>query len=125
MKEGISPPLEFSQVPNEFMLKSIQKALLLRKELSITLGKRWKKYYALSTVEENFLKFKVCHLPHFLNIIPPPSGGKKSNFKRVSFGPLRKKKKRVTQKFNQAQLNLMITGLDFKTSKFICQKYDF
>ena len=80
LKEGISPPLEFSQVQNEFMLKSIQKALLLRKELSITLGKRWKKYYALSTVEENFLKFKVCHLPHFLNIIPPPSGEKKSNF---------------------------------------------
>ena len=99
-----SKKIQFSQVQNEFMLKSIQKALLLRKELSITLGKRWKKYYALSNVEENFLKFKVCHLPHFLNIIPPPSGGKKSNFKRVSFGPLKKKKKESDPKIQPSSI---------------------
>ena len=122
LKQGLTPPLEFSQVPNEFLLTSIQKALLLKKELSFSLGKRWKNYYTLSPVEENFLKFKSCHLPHFLNVLPPPDDRKKSNFKRVSFESLKKTKKKYQKKSTPTQLNVMITGLDFQTSKFGCQK---
>ena len=100
LKQGLTPPppLEFSQVPNEFLLTSIQNALLLKKELGFSLGKKWKNYYTLSPVEENFLKFKICHLPHFLNVLPPPGNRKKSNFKRVSFESLKKTKKKVPKK---------------------------
>ena len=123
LKQGLTPPspLEFSQVTNEFLLTSIQNALLLKKELSFSLGKKWKKYYNLSPVEENFLKFKGCHLPHFLNILPPTDDRKKSNFKRVSFESQKKPKKRIPKKFTPTQLNFMIVGLDFQTSQFGCQ----
>lgn len=124
LKQGLTPPfpLEFSQVNNEFLLTSIQNALLLKKELSFSLGKKWKKYYNLSPVEENFLKFKSCHLPHFLNILPPTVDRKKSNFKRVSFESLKKTKRKIPKKLTPTQLNIMIVGLDFQTFKFDCQK---
>ena len=111
-----SPPLELSQITNEFLLKSVQNALLLRKELSCSLGKKWKRFYNLSPLEENFLKFKSCQLPHFFNTLPPVNMKKKTNFKRVSFASQKKPKTKPMKKFTQTQLNIMILGLDFQAS---------
>ena len=98
------------------MLKSVQNALLLKKELSYSMGKKWKRFYNLSQVEEDFLKFKSCHLPHFLNTLPPVNMKKKTNFKRVSFSTQKKPRSKPMKNWTQTQLNIIILGLDFQTS---------
>ena len=111
-----SPRLEICQITDESMLKSVQTALLLKKELSYLMGKKWKKFYILSQVEENFLKFNSCHLPHFLNTLPPFPMKKKTYFRRVSFSLQEMTRSKPVKNWSETQLNIIIFGLDFQPS---------